>query len=275
MILTVDIGNTNTTFGFFAAERGNLILEKFFRMSTLQKVTTDELSASFFQLIDLYDLRKSKVDRCFIASVVPHLNHSFSKMISHYTTHPVTHIRSEFVQNIEICYERKEDLGIDRLLNLKAAKQLYSSPVIVVDYGTAITVDVLDGNSRFIGGLIIPGLQISLDALVSKTSGLPRVELQKPQRLLGMSTKECMQNGIHHINTLGIDAIVQQIQRQFFPKQKVFVVGTGGLSRYFGTIENRGMKIEPHLTLMGIKIVADEYIQMLEKSVLGKAPVSF
>ena len=129
-----------------------------------------------------------------------------------------------------------ENIGTDRLVNQKAASHLYGVPSIVIDYGTATTIDVMDENYHFLGGLILPGVSISLDALVDKTSKLPQIELDTPKKLIGNSTKECMQNGIYFLNRMGVESIVSEIIQNYFKNdkknQKVTVIATGGLSNY-------------------------------------------
>ena len=258
--LVIDVGNTNIDFGFFEAEKGAHRIHKAFRMSTPKIATTDEFSVTFSNMLTFNKLEKIRIEKAIFCSVVPSINHNITKMMNLYFDLEVIEVNNNLIDSITVNYENPDDIGMDRLVNLKAASHLHGLPCLVIDYGTAVTIDALDGDGKFLGGLIMPGVHISLDALVQNTSKLPKIELDYPKHILGNSTKECMQNGLYYLNRLGVDAIVERVLREYFaPKEKnVNVVATGGLSFFLGKSSRFIEHIDTGLSLIGLKILLDE-----------------
>ena len=261
MDLVIDVGNSNIVCGFFNEKKGDYRLIKSFRMSTPTIMTTDELSVNFKGMLTFNGLENIKIGRVMLSSVVPSINHNFSKMLDLYFGVELVEITYKFFKDFIIDYDKPTDMGMDRLVNLKAASVLYGTPCVVVDYGTAITIDACGEDHSFKGGMIIPGVSISLNALVSNTSKLPKIELNHPKRLLGKSTKECMQNGLYYLNGLGVDAIIKEILEDTFKdqKDKVMVIATGGLSGYLAKYSHIIKNIDNNLALIGVKILLDHY----------------
>ena len=260
MNLTIDLGNTNIVCGFFGEEKGNYELKHFFRMSTPQLITTDEFSSNFYNLLRFHKLSNIPIKKAILSSVVPSINHNITKMMNLYFNLDIIELNRHHFSELSLDYDKPSDVGIDRLINLTAAGELYGKPAIVVDYGTAITVDVLSENNHFLGGLIIPGLHISLDALVAMTSNLPKIELDYPQKIVGNSTKECMQNGLYYLNSSGIETIIELIIKENFPsidRKEIHVIATGGLSHFMAKRSKSINYIDSQLSLIGLKILLD------------------
>ena len=261
MDLVIDVGNSNLDCGVFSSQPGARNLLAHFRLSTPSVVTTDELAVTFRDLLHYNRIDAGGIRRTIFSSVVPPLNHNITKMMGNYFKQGamgVTQVTTAMFKDWTIRYEKPDSLGIDRLVNLKAALALHGGPVIVVDFGTATTVDAVGTERDFRGGLIIPGVAISLDNLVRRTSQLPRIELDWPKRLLGNSTREAMQNGVYWLNSYGVDAIIARIRDEEFGGAPVQVIGTGGLSNFIARGSRQNMVVEPHLMLLGLKMLLDE-----------------
>ncbi|MFC1504626.1 type III pantothenate kinase, partial [Spirochaetota bacterium] len=162
---------------------------------------------------------------------------------------------------IIIDYDNPDSVGTDRLVNVMAVKELYGLPAVIVDFGTATTLDVINKDKKYLGGLIIPGIAISMDALFSRASMLPKIELAMPRRIVAKSTAESMQNGIYYMNTCGIDGIIQNIIDDEFKGEKVHVIGTGGLSDFLSKRSRFINTIDQTVTLKGLKIIYDRTVK--------------
>ncbi len=259
MHLVIDIGNTNIVFGVFEAKKNSAKLKTKFRLVTPKTTTTDELAFNVIQLLNQNEVDKSKIKKSVFCSVVPNLNHNITKMMKLYFGLKIKQVINGFFRKLMIDYRDPSSLGIDRLINLLAATKLFSLPIIVVDLGTATTLDVMDEEKKYLGGMIIPGLAISMEALVEKTSTLPKVELKFPGKLLGNSTKECMQNGIFYANAFGLEGIIDGIKERYFrEKSKVTVIITGGLGNFIASGFKGQVEVVSDLTLKGLKFILDE-----------------
>ena len=256
--LVFDVGNSNIVVGFFEAAKASYHPKAFFKMSTPPDMTTDEFSVQFFNLLKFHRLDQQHIEKAMFSSVVPSLNHNITKMMNLHFDLDITQASKDYLNGWKLHYDKPGDLGMDRLINLKAAATLFGMPTIVIDYGTAITIDALNQGHEFLGGLIIPGVGISLEALVHRTSKLPRIELSQPQDILGRSTKACMQSGVYHLNCMGVDSIVKKILESHFPSQKVHVIATGGLSSFMAKHSPYIQAIEPNLSLIGLKVLLDQ-----------------
>ena len=261
MDLAIDVGNTTIMFGFFDSKKGNYDVKHFFRMSTPTLTTTDEFSTHFNGLLKFHRLDNIAINKSILSSVVPSINHNITKMMNLYFNCDVIELDKSHFKKMSIDYNTPSDVGIDRLVNVTAAKELYGVPAIVIDYGTAITIDVLSKDNVFLGGLIIPGINIALDVLIAKTAKLPNIELDYPKRIIGKSTKECMQNGLYYLNSLGADAVVEEIIREVLPREnndKIQVVATGGLSHFMAKKSKKIKHINNQMSLIGLKILLDD-----------------
>ena len=258
MHLVFDIGNTNIVCGVFNATKKDYEIKKNFRLVTPQSTTTDELAFNVINLLKQNGIEKNQIKSGIFCSVVPNLNHNITKMMNLYFDIDIKQVTFKLFNDFHIHYQDNEDLGMDRLINMKSGAALGKLPLIIVDLGTATTVDVLDLAKKYLGGMIIPGIAISLDALVGKTSRLPNVELQYPEKLLGKSTKECMQNGIYFSNALGLENIILEISKKYFPKSSPQIILTGGLAKFIASNFKTKIEIIPELTLKGLKMILDE-----------------
>lgn len=258
MHLVIDVGNTNIECGVFGAAPGAYDLLASFRLSTPRVTTTDEMAVEIREMLHYNGIDHARIKRAAFASVVPPINHNITKMMDLYFKLPITRVTPSLIRDFSIAYEQPGDVGIDRLVNIQAALTLYGSPAIAVDFGTATTVDVLTADRAFIGGMILPGLAVSLDSLVHSTSQLPRVELDYPKRVVGRSTRENMQNGVYYLHAYGIDGILGAILAENFQGQTPHLVATGGLSGFVTRTMKHRLTVEPRLQLIGLKILLDQ-----------------
>ncbi len=258
MNLVFDIGNSNIVCGVFPSVAQDYQLIKKFRIATPKSITTDELAFSIINLLKQNNIDPKKITESIFCSVVPNVNHNITKMMNLYFDLNIKEITHRFFPDFIITYNDLESLGIDRLINLKAGFTINEEAQIIIDLGTATTIDVITEKKKYLGGMIIPGIAIALDALVEKTSKLPAIELNYPENFLGNSTKECMQNGVYYFNALALEKIIEEIRKKYFSNQKIKVVLTGGLSKFIASNFKVDFEIIPELTLKGLKILFDE-----------------
>src|SRR5262245_1221320 len=190
MLLAIDIGNTNTSFGVFDGE----VLVVHWRLTTARERTGDEWGVHARNLFSLAGLDFKSIDAIAIASVVPPLNFTLKRMAESYFNLSPLFIDHTVETGVPIVYQPAADVGADRIVDAVAAIHKYGAPCIVVDFGTATTFDAVDAEGRYLGGVITPGITISSDALFSRTAKLPRVEITRPQKVIGSNTVEAMQS---------------------------------------------------------------------------------
>lgn len=258
MHLVIDVGNTNIVCGIFPEEKGDLKLISSFRLSTPRVTTTDELAVSFKNMLKYNNIDTRRISRSIFSSVVPTINHNITKMMNIYFEQDILPLELKHFDDFTLNYQPETSYGADRLVNAVAVKALYPLPSIVIDFGTAITIDAIDREAKVLGGMIIPGLAVALDSLVHRTSQLPKVEMEFPEKTLGNNTVESMQNGLFFLNNLGVQAIVEKIENEYFSGQSVSVVATGGLASYMNYQSRVPYLLENNLTLKGLKLLIDE-----------------
>ncbi len=246
MLFAVDIGNTNTVMGVFEKEK----LKDSFRLSTKHSLTVDECGLLINQLLSK---KKKKIKGVIICSVVPFLTSVYQKMSRRYLKIEPVIVSFKLPLGIKILYDDPSEVGADRLANAVAAYQIYGGPVIVVDLGTATTFDVVSKKGEYLGGAIAPGLESSMSSLMQKAAQLSKIDFRKPKEIIGKSTEESLRSGFFY-GTLGqIDEIVKRIKKHI--KGEVKVVATGGLADLIASESKTIQKIDPDLTLKGLKII--------------------
>jgi len=238
-IITADIGNTSTLFGYFAGGK----LRKKVRIGTA-RLKTQAVRALRTQ----FSLKRAEA--LVIASVVPQAGRYLRKIVPQKLNLPAFLIGSDIPVPIKNKYRNPRQVGIDRLMNALAGFQKYHRPLIIVDFGTAITFDVVSGKGEYLGGVIAPGIEISLEALYQKTALLPRIKLAHSRGILGRDTAESIQAGC----TYGIgglcDRIIREIETQL--RFQPFILATGGYAAFMSKYCRQIKAIDPDLTLKGI-----------------------
>ncbi len=227
MILAIDIGNTNTVIGC-CRDNKILFVE---RLSTDSSRTVLEYAISIKNVLELYQIRPGDLDGSIISSVVPPLTNLFRDAIRKIVGKEPMVVGPGLKTGLNILMDNPGQVGSDLIVNAVAALAEHPLPLIIIDMGTATTISVVDDKKNYIGGMILPGIRVSLDSLVNRTSQLQRISLEAPKRLIGKNTGECMKSGVIHGNAACIDGMIDRIEKEL--KKKATVVATGGLA---GTI---------------------------------------
>lgn len=250
MIFVFDIGNTNTVLGVFADDA----LKHEWRIKTDRHMTEDEFAVLTKTLFDFKGISFSDITGIIISSVVPPVMPALDMLCRNYFGITPLIIGKESVDNhLKMRYPFPNEIGADRIVNAVGAISLYKTPLIIIDFGTATTFCYVDEDQAYYGGIIAPGIKISMDALYSNASKLPKIEIEKPNNIIGQSTVEAMQSGVYYGYVAQVDGIVNQIKQQMGVNPTV--IATGGLASLIAdgsaTIEH----IEEHLTLKGLYLI--------------------
>lgn len=253
MLFTVDIGNTNMEFGVFENQR----LKASFRLATRHDVTSDEVGLSIRQFFQVHDINISIVDDVIIASVVPQVVYSVRNAMRKYLNIKPLMVGENIKVNIVNKYKNPGEVGADRLVNAYGGFRKYGGGLVIVDFGTATTFDVIDKEGAYLGGAIYPGIKISLDALVNKASKLPKVEIESPAHIIGTDTVMSMQAGIVHGYSGAVMNMIHLIEKELGYSSKV--IATGGLSRMMGEQTKMFQQIDRSLTLDSLCMIYEDY----------------
>ncbi|MBR9970743.1 type III pantothenate kinase [Magnetospirillum sulfuroxidans] len=247
MLLAIDAGNTNIVFAVFDGEqvRGE------WRASTQTDRTADELGVWLMQLLTTENLNREDISAVIIASVVPAIVFNLKTLCRRYFGCEPVVVGDEGVQlGIEVLLDRPEEVGADRLVNAVAAHKFYKAPLIVIDFGTATTFDVVDGDGNYCGGAIAPGINLSLEALHMAAAKLPRVAIGRPKQVIGKATVPAMRSGIFWGYVGLIEGLVKRMEEEF--GAKMLVVATGGLAPLFAESTPVINELASDLTLRGL-----------------------
>jgi len=251
MLLAIDSGNTNVVFSVYDGDEPKGL----WRCSNNPRRTADEYMVWLTQLMELEGVERSRVDSAIIASVVPEaLFHLVSLCHRYFGCEPLVVGEPGVDLGIEILMDRPEQVGADRLVNAIAAHDRYRRPLIVVDFGTATTFDIVDGDGNYCGGVIAPGINLSLEALYQAASKLPRVEIRPTERVIGKATIPGMQSGIFWGYVGLIEGLVQRIRNEWGAADMP-VVATGGLAPMFADATSLFDHIDRDLTIRGLLLI--------------------
>lgn len=259
MIFVLDTGNTNTVLGVFQDDQ--LVYE--WRIKTDRYKTEDELGMLFKSLFDYQGISFADFSAVVISSVVPPMMNALEKVCKHYfKIDPLIVGRENVHTFLEMSYPNPQEIGADRIVNAVGAIEVYGAPLIIIDFGTATTYCYINEKREYVGGLIAPGIQISMEALYSKASKLPKIEIQKPDHIIGSSTVEAMQSGVFYGYIGQVDGIIKKIKQQMNVTPKV--IATGGLAKLLA-IESKMIDIvDQHLTLKGLYLIYQRNRQNLD-----------
>ncbi len=251
MLLAIDIGNTNVVLGVFEKET----LTENWRVGTNTQITPDEYAMIFKDLFNFTGLEFRQITGVIISTVVPPLLPVMTAMSRKYFRIEPMIVTSEIRSGITVRYDNPKEVGADRLVNAAAAYKLYGGPLIIVDFGTATTFCAVTRNGDYLGGAISPGVKISAEALFQRASKLPRVELVKPEKVIGSDTISAMQAGIIYGYAGLVDGIVERMKKELSEDAKV--IATGGLAELIAPETKTIREIEPDLTLKGLQLLYD------------------
>jgi type III pantothenate kinase len=252
MLLVVDVGNTQTHFGLI---RDGEITEHW-RFATVRQSTGDELGAALANLLALRGLSFEVVDQSIVSSTVPQLSEQWTRMAERYLAHRMIVVGPSIRTGMPIRIDNPREVGADRLVNAVAAYDRYRSTCVVVDFGTAITYDAVSAAGEYLGGIISPGAEISIDALYERADKLPKVELAEPRSLIGKSTVDAIRSGIVFGFAGQVEGIVRRLRSELGDATPV--IATGGLAGLLvpylrATIDD----VDDLLTLTGLRLISE------------------
>lgn len=249
MLLATDIGNTNIVIG--AIKNDKIVFQA--RIATDYIKTSDQYGVEIRNILSLFNVQPKEISGCIISSVVPHVFNSVKTgLIKVINKEPVI-VEPGIKTGLNVQTDNPNQVGSDRITVAVGALVKYKPPLILIDFGTATTLDIVEEGNKYIGGCIIPGIKISLDALTSRTAQLPRISLEKPKKIIGKNTVDAMRSGIIYGNASMIDGLIDRFEEEL--GKKITVVSTGGLAKYITPLCKREMNLENDLLLEGLNII--------------------
>jgi type III pantothenate kinase len=249
MLLALDAGNSNITIGAF--EDGSLTGR--WRLRTIHEQTADEWGVLMRNLFALASLDLAQVDGIIIASVVPILDATLTAMAERYFRTTPFFVTPDTDIGLKVLYDNPREVGADRVVNGVAAFNRYGGPAVVVDLGTTINFDIVSANAEYLGGMICPGIGMSITGLFAKTARLPLVDFREPARLIGSNTVHSIQSGMYYGFVGMIDGILERVIAEL--GSKTTVIATGGQAKLIAPSSKYVKQINEDLTLEGLEII--------------------
>ncbi len=249
MLLVVDVGNTQTHFGTF--RDGELV--EHWRFATVRQSTADELGAALRSLLSLRGMEFGDLEASIVSSTVPELGPEWSLMAERYLGQRMPVVGPGLRTGMAIRIDNPREVGADRLVNAVAAHERFGGPCVVVDFGTGINFDIVSRGGEYIGGMIAPGIEISMDALTARGAKLLRVELEEPRSLIGKSTVEAIRSGMVYGYAGMVDGILRRLRAEL--GDDTSTIATGGLAGYVVPHTDCIDEVDDLLTLKGLKLI--------------------
>lgn len=252
MILTIDVGNTNIKYGVF---NDNGLVDSF-RVSSRRQRTADEYGSVLVNLLDDRGIKKGDIEGIIISSVIPSLNYTITHMCEYFFNLTPLMVGPGVKTGLNIKVENPKEVGADRIVNSVSALKKYGAPLVVIDFGTATTFNVLDASGSLIGGVIAPGIKTALEGLVNNTAQLPMIELVSPKSVIAKNTETNMQAGIIFGFAGLVDNIISKIKKEM-KEENLKVIVTGGLGEIISKEVKSITQVDRTLTLDGLKYIYD------------------
>ena len=249
MLLAVDVGNTQTVFGLFAGER----LAEHWRVATEAERTADELGALVVRLLELRDLGFEEVTGVCLSTTVPSLVHAYADFAERYAAAPLLVVGPGTKTGMPVRYDDPREVGPDRVVNAVAARERYGAPCIVVDFGTSTNFDAVSPAGEYVGGVLAPGIEVSMEALFARAARLTEVDYHAPARTIATSTTAALQSGLVFGFAGQVDAIVDRMRAELGDGARV--VATGGLAELIAPHSRTIELVDSLLTLEGLRLV--------------------
>jgi len=260
-ILAIDMGNTNIVIG--CVDDNGVLFEE--RLSTDFSKTELEYAIGFKTVLELYNIDSYDIKGAIMSSVVPQLSNIIKSAVEKTIGISPLIVGPGIKTGLNILMDQPRQVGSDQIVDAVAALKVYGAPSIIIDMGTATTMSVVDENENYIGGVILPGIRVSVDSLVSRTAQLPRIALDAPKSVMGKNTIDCMKSGVIYGNASCIDGMIDRmIDANGFNKngtKAVTIVATGGLSEVIIPHCRHDIKVDPGLLLKGLSIIYDKNVE--------------
>lgn len=249
MLLAIDIGNTNLVIG--CIENDEILFKA--RIATDRTRTSDQYGVEIKNMMEAYGVHVSDIDDCIISSVVPPVFNSVKTgVIKIIGKQPIV-VGPGLKTGLNIHVDVPSQVGSDRIVVAVAALAEYSAPLILMDLGTATTIDVVEPENVYIGGVILPGVKVALDALTSRAAQLPAISLDRPKRVIGKNTVDCMRSGMMYGTAASIDGLVDRIEEELGHKSTL--IATGGMAQFVTPLCRHSIILEKELLLKGLNII--------------------
>jgi type III pantothenate kinase len=249
VLLVVDVGNTQTHLGTF---RGDELVHDW-RFATVRESTADELGSRLRNLLALRDLTFADLDASILSSTVPQLRPEWTAMAERYLGHEMPVVGPGVRTGMPIRMDNPREVGADRLVNAVAAYERVGGPCVIVDFGTAITYDCVGPAGEYIGGIIAPGVEISMEALTSRAAAIPKIDLTPPRALIGKSTVEAIRSGVIYGFASQVDGMVGRLREELGDETEA--IATGGLAHAIVPFCDLIDDVDEMLTLTGLRLI--------------------
>jgi type III pantothenate kinase len=270
-LLVIDIGNTNISLGLFDyADREHGRLAQHWRMSTHREQTSDEVGLMVSSLFQQAGRTVAEVTDAIVSSVVPPMLPIWERVCEKLFAHPPMVVGPGIRTGMPVRYENPREVGADRIVNAVAAYEAFGGPVIAVDFGTATTFDCVSREGEYLGGAIFPGIHTSMEALFERASMLHRVEIARPKHVIGRTTTAALQSGLLFGYAGVVDSMVERIREELGHDARV--VATGGLAHRIADESKAIERVEPFLTLEGLRLIFEKNRPPLEGSRKERSP---
>jgi type III pantothenate kinase len=249
MLLVVDVGNTQTHLGTFDGTE----LVEHWRFATVRSSTADELGAALRSLLALRGMSFADLDASIVSSTVPQLRPEWSDMAARYLGHELLVVGPGLRTGMPIRYDNPREIGPDRLVNAVAGFEQVGGPCVIVDFGTAVTHDVVSAGGEYLGGVIFPGVEISLEALSERAAALPKIDLTEPRGLIGKTTVDAIRSGVLYGFAAMVDGILARLRAELGAETRA--IATGGLAGIVVPYCQAIDEVDDLLTLTGLRLI--------------------
>ena len=249
MLLAVDVGNTQTHFGTFRGDR----LVEHWRFATAPESTADEIGAALRNLLELRGIGLADVDASIVSSTVPTLAPAWQAMGERYLGHTMISVGPGLRTGMALRYDNPREIGADRLANAVAIRDRFGGPAVCVDFGTSVNFDIVGAAGDFLGGVLVPGVEISLAALTSRGAKLPEIDLLPPRTVIGKSTVDAIRSGVVYGFAGAIDGILRRLLDEL--GDETDVIATGGLAGAIVPFTQLIDEVDDLLTLTGLRLL--------------------